>query len=208
MKKIFIHGSGQKADSWEQTIAFMEDKDILKPELSQLLQGQTASYAALTSSFAAYCEAAASDCLDLCGLSLGGMLALQFTLDHPDKVRSLILIATPHKIPKLLFAVQKLLFHCLPSTAFQTMAFDKKNTFALAKTMKRIDYRHALFKIKCPVLIVCGAKDKANLLSAFCFVRHIKHAEIKIVKDCSHVVNEEQPKRLAEIVNAFYDTIR
>ena len=123
-------------------------------------------------------------------------------------VTALILIATPHKIPKLLFAVPKLLFHCLPSTAFQIMAFDKKNTFALAKTMKRIDYRHALFKIKCPVLIVCGAKDKANLLSAFCFVRHIKHAEIKIVKDCSHVVNEEQPKRLAEIVNAFYDTIR
>ena len=85
MKKIFIHGSGQKVDSWEQTIAFMEDKDILKPELSQLLQGQTASYAALTSSFAAYCEAAASDRLDLCGLSLGGMLALQFTLDHPDR---------------------------------------------------------------------------------------------------------------------------
>ena len=64
MKKIFIHGSGQKVDSWEQTIAFMEDKDILKPELSQLLQGQTASYAALTSSFVAYCEAAASDRLD------------------------------------------------------------------------------------------------------------------------------------------------
>lgn len=117
MKQSFSHGSGQKAGSWNQTIAFMDKKNILK------------------------------------------------------KGRSLILIGTPHEIPKLLFAVQILLFHCLPFPVFQIMAFDKKNTFALAKTMKRIDFRHALSKIKCPVLIVCGAKEKANLTSAFCFVR-------------------------------------
>ena len=59
MKKSLFTAAGRKRTAGEQTIAFMEDKDILKPELSQLLQGQTASYAALISSFAAYCEAAA-----------------------------------------------------------------------------------------------------------------------------------------------------
>ena len=42
---IFIHGSGQKADSWRETVSFLPYKEkILCPELSAVLKGQKASY--------------------------------------------------------------------------------------------------------------------------------------------------------------------
>ncbi len=41
--------------------------------------------------------------LNLCGLSLGGVLALDFVKEYPEKVNSIILIGTPYKIPKALF---------------------------------------------------------------------------------------------------------
>lgn len=45
MKKIFIHGSGHKATSWNETISYMENnKDILCPNLSSILNGREANY--------------------------------------------------------------------------------------------------------------------------------------------------------------------
>lgn len=38
--------------------------------------------------------------IDWCGLSLGGVLALNYAIERPDKVKSLVLIATPYMIPK------------------------------------------------------------------------------------------------------------
>ena len=41
MNKVFIHGSGHKAASWEETIAHMKkSRDIQCPELSSLLKGK------------------------------------------------------------------------------------------------------------------------------------------------------------------------
>ena len=46
---IFIHGSGQKADSWRETVSFLPYKEtILCPELSAILKGQKASYSNLS----------------------------------------------------------------------------------------------------------------------------------------------------------------
>lgn len=45
MKTIFIHGSGHKSTSWNETISHMEDnRDILCPDLSAILNGKEACY--------------------------------------------------------------------------------------------------------------------------------------------------------------------
>ena len=39
MKKIFIHGTGHRAESWNETIAGMKrNQDILCPDLPSLLE--------------------------------------------------------------------------------------------------------------------------------------------------------------------------
>ena len=202
--KIFVHGSGHKATSWDKTISYMTNKeDIVCPNLSSILKGKEASYENLYSSFVKYCSEIDGQ-IRLCGLSLGGILALNFTLDFPKKVKSLVLIGTPYKVPKLAFSFQNIIFRFLPKSIFKTMAFDKKDTFALGNTMKNLDFSDRVKNIKCPTLILCGKKDSANVKSAQFLSQNIKSAELKIIEDTGHVVNEENPKVLAELLSEYY----
>ena len=203
-KTILIHGSGHKADSWKETISYLEHReDILSPELSNLLDGREASFSNLRTAFAQYCAQIGGP-VHLCGLSLGGILALDYALDHPENVKTLVLIGTPHKVPKFAFALQNVVFRFLPKSTFASMAFDKRDTFALGNTMKDLDFSGRLEEIRCPTLILCGEKDDANLKSARFLAEHIPGAELQVIGNTGHVVNEENPKALAERLNEFY----
>ena len=202
--KIFVHGSGHKATSWEKTISYMtNNEDLVCPNLSSILEGKEASYENLYSSFVKYCNEFDGQ-IHLCGLSLGGILALNFALDFPQKVKTLVLIGTPYKVPKVAFSFQNIIFRFLPKSIFETMAFDKKNTFALGDTMKNLDFSDRVKNIKCPTLILCGKKDSANMKSADYLSQSIRSAELKIIENTGHVVNEENPKALADILNEYY----
>ena len=202
--KIFVHGSGHKATSWEKTISYMtNNEDIVCPNLSSILEGKEASYENLYSSFVKYCNEFDGQ-IHLCGISLGGILALNFALDFPQKVKTLVLIGTPYKVPKVAFSFQNIIFRFLPKSIFETMAFDKKNTFALGDSMKDLDFSDRVKIIKCPTLILCGKRDSANIKSADYLSQNIRSAELKIIENTGHVVNEENPKALADILNEYY----
>lgn len=204
MKKILIHGSGHKADSWNKVITYMNnDKDILSPNLSEILNEKEANYDNLYNSFVEYCNKIDGK-IDLCGLSLGGILALNYAIDYSDKVEKLVLIGTPHKVPKLMFSIQNIIFKFLPKTLFDTMAFNKKDTFILGKTMKNLDFSDRVQNIKCPTLVICGEKDNANIKSAYYLAENIKNAKLEIMKNTGHIVNEESPKELAKILTEFW----
>lgn len=70
--------------------------------------------------------------------------------------------------------------------------------------MKNLDFSPRLDGASCPALVLCGAKDRANLASAEYLARHMKNARLKILPGTGHVVNEEAPETLAEILTDFY----
>lgn len=201
---VLLHGSGHGPESWDAAAALLPpDWTTLRPGLSALLGGREASFENLRGAFEAYC-AGIEEPLHLCGLSLGGILALDYALRRPEKVKSLVLIGTPHRVPKAAFAVQNLVFRLLPESAFRGMAFGKRDTFALGRSMKALDFSPRLDGAACPALVLCGAKDRANLASAEYLARHMKNARLKILPGTGHVVNEEAPETLAEILTDFY----
>lgn len=205
MTKVFIHGSGHKSSSWNEVVKNMHyNEDILCPDLSTILNGKEARYSYLYSSFVEYCNGIEGQ-IDLCGLSLGGILALNYAIDYPNKVKSLVLIGTPHKVPKLMFSIQNVIFRLLPKSTFKEMAFNKKDTFILGNTMKELDFSHKVNVIKCPTIIICGDKDNTNMKSAHFLSENIKGSKLNIIKQTGHVVNEENPKELARILNDYYD---
>jgi len=175
----------------------------LCPNLVSVLKGKEASYANLYSSFIEYCGKIDGP-IHLCGISLGGILALNYALDFPEKTKTLILIGTPYKVPKAAFAFQNMIFRFLPKSVFENMAFDKKDTFALGNSMKSLDFSSRVQNIKCPTLIICGKKDNANMKSAYYLAQNIKNAELKIIENVGHVVNEEAPEVLAKILDEYY----
>lgn len=203
-KVILIHGSGHKAASWNETVSRLDCRgDVLCPELSSLLMGKEASYPNLCAAFGAYCAQAGGP-VHLCGLSLGGILALDYTLEHPEAVKTLVLIGTPHKVPKAAFALQNVVFRLLPQSTFASMAFDKKNTFALGNSMRDLDFSGLVSAVQCPTLILCGEKDRANIQSAQFLSQNIKGAQLQLIAQTGHVVNEENPGALAKRLNEFY----
>ena len=204
MKTILIHGSGHKSTSWDETILYMkDDKDILCPNLASILNGKEANYMNLYSSFVEYCNNIDGQ-INLCGLSLGGILALNYAIDFPDKVKKLVLIGTPYKVPRVMFSIQNVIFKFIPKSIFENMAFNKKDTFVLGKSMKKLDFTNKVQNIKCSTLIICGKKDSANIKSAYYLSENIKNAQLQIIENTGHIVNEENPKILAKILEEYY----
>ena len=87
------------------------------------------------------------------------------------------------------------------------MAFDKKGTFALGESMKDLDFSRRVSNVCCPSLIICGEKGRANIKSARYFSEHIPSSELKIFDKAGHIINEEEPERLAMELIRFYDKI-
>ncbi len=204
MRNIFIHGLGQTPASWEKTIAAMTSMgDCLCPDLTQLLHGKKAVYANLYQAFSTYCTELQNP-VNLCGLSLGGILALQYTIENPEKVNSLVLVGTQYVMPKRLLKFQNVIFHVMPDKAFQETGFGKQEFISLSKSMMDLDFSVALQKIECPVLLVCGKKDSANKRAAIEMRQQIPGAKLKLMESAGHEVNVDAPERLGKLLDGFW----
>lgn len=69
---------------------------------------------------------------------------------------------------------------------------------------KVIEYMNNDKDILCPTLVISGEKDSANIKSAYYLSEHIKNAELKIIANTGHVVNEENPKELASVISEYW----
>lgn len=200
MKYIYLHGLGQTADSWNRVPGYRNTStDSICPDLARLVHGREANYPDLYAAFSALCDTIEDD-LTLCGLSLGGVLALNYTIDHPEKVKSLILIATPYKMPKQLLQLQNILFRFMPKSAFSQTGFQKADFIRLCRSMAELDFSRSLRKVTCPVLVLCGEHDRANQKAARMLAGLLKNAAFQQIPNAGHEVNTDAPERLAEIL--------
>ena len=88
MKQIYVHGLGQTSDSWTKTIDILQTTDYsLCPNLPDLVHSKEVTYDNLYAAFSDYCNQY-DEPIDLCGLSLGGVLALNYAIQYPKKVHS------------------------------------------------------------------------------------------------------------------------
>lgn len=204
MKTIFAHGLGQNSSSWDKIICNLAIcENIICPDLPLFTVGKECTYENLYRYFSNYCVKN-SDSLNLCGLSLGAVLALNFAIENPQKVSSLILIAPQCKMPKKLLKLQNAVFRFMPDSAFKEIGFDKKDFIKLTNSMINLDFSENLINISCPVLVMCGENDKANRAASEKIAASIPNAEFKYIKNSGHEVNMDAPERLVEAVNCFY----
>ena len=205
MKYIFIHGLGQGPDSWNKTVSCMrEQEEIQCLSVFALKNWEEISYRRVYEDFSAYCESVKTE-LGLCGLSLGAVIALNYVVEHPGKVKSLVLIGGQCVMPKGLLRLQNMIFRLMPNGIFKKMGIGKRELIQLTKSMMVLDFKEDLEKVDCRTLIVCGEKDRANSRAAEMMAEKIPGARIKILEGCGHEVNVEDPEKLADILEAFYE---
>ena len=207
MKNILIHGLGQNENSWIEVQKELRNYniDVETPNLYAMLKNSVIiDYNTLFKNFIDYCNSF-DEQINLCGLSLGGLLALDYTKKFPDKVNSIIIIGVPYKIPKFIFKIQWLIFHIMPKSIFKDIGLTKADFISLVNSINSLEINGMLDKIKCKTLIMCGDKDNQNMGSARLFNKDIKNSHLKIIKNSSHEVNIDNPKELSNAILNFWN---
>lgn len=208
MKQVFLHGLGQTPESWTETIKKLRSAECsICPNLSGILQGKEPTYQNLYEAVSTICNQS-DEKIDLCGLSLGGVLALNYAIAYPQKVHSLVLIAPQYKMPKNLLRLQNLLFRFMPSSAFRSTGFEKKAFIRLCKTMMELDFSNSLSEVTCPTLVLYGEGDQANRKAAVQLAGILRNAELQEIAGAGHEINKDAPEKLSEVLCNFYHQTR
>ena len=206
MKYLYLHGLGQKPNSWDRTIKETKVSDSsISLSFAEMQKGKKATYRELYAAFSEECDKEKEEIV-LCGLSLGAVLALHYAIDHPDKVKALVLIAAQYKMPKKILKFQNMLFRLMPNSMFKQMGFPKADVISLCGTMAELNFGDSLHNVSCPVLIVCGEKDNANKKASKELDRYLSKSSFCELK-AGHEVNIESPEELAIVLQRFYDNI-
>lgn len=203
MGKVFVHGLGQTPESWNSVLSFIDETEkCVCPDLVEGVKNQYVNYKNLYNAFSELCDKF-DEPFDLCGLSLGGVMALNYVIERPEKVKSLVLIATPYKMPKMLLNLQNICFRFMPKSMFGQMGFEKRDYIGLCKSMMELDFSDRLQNISCPVMIVCGEKDNANKKASKELANILKNARLEIIGGAGHEVNVEAPDILGKLLSSI-----
>lgn len=203
MKILFLHGLGQNRTAWGKTIKLLNCKDV---NCIDVIPNNTEnqSFSSLANQLEIKINEESSP-LIICGLSLGAVLGLELYFRQPKKIAALILVAPQYKMPKLLIDIQNIVFKLMPNKIFSKMGISKNNMISISSSMRSLDYTNKIKNIVCPVYIVCGKNDKANIKAAENLNRLLLNSHLEFVDNSKHEVNIDNPAELARIINRIYE---
>lgn len=206
MPAVFVHGLGQTPDSWTETLAHLPVEAPRRPDLPGLMRGRACVYGDLYRAFAAFCREQGGP-QDLCGLSLGAVLALHYAVENPGGVRSLVLIGGQYRMPRRLLRFQNAVFRLMPEAAFREMGFSKADVLRLTASMAELDFTADLRGVACPALVVCGERDRANRRASGELAERLPRGTLRMIAGAGHALNQEAPGALAEAIGDFYGSL-
>ena len=208
MKCIFIHGISQSPSSWDSVVSHLQSEASVEAiclDLWSVLDGKEATYKNIYAAFAKQLNThSAGSKINLCGLSFGGMLALNYAIDFPQNVMSIVTVGSQCRVPKNGAWIQKLLMKLMPASAYKNMGIGKKDMASLMQSMADIDFSRRLSEISCPALILYGEKDRPMYKNAAEYLaKNIPGAQLATIENAGHAVNTDNPAVLARAISDF-----
>jgi len=95
---VFLHGIGGDCSNWQPQLATFADRyrclSWTMPGYGESTSIQPMTWPALADAVVSLLDEHSVEAASLIGLSMGGMVAQQFAVDHPDRLRDLVLVAT------------------------------------------------------------------------------------------------------------------
>ncbi|MGD1992438.1 MAG: alpha/beta fold hydrolase [Anaerolineae bacterium] len=239
---VLLHGMGSCADDWmlqfpalsEHTTAVAVDlrghgrTDV--PPGPYTIPGMAGDVAGLLAALGI--EAA-----HVVSLSLGGLVAQSLAIDHPERVRSLVLVNTfarlrPQGLRGWVYLLSRAAAmvtggveqqaevvaagvfphpeqaHLRRMAAERLKANDPAAYRAAMRAVLRFDSRPYLAHICVPTLVVAGAEDTTVSLAAKrALAEEIPGAHLEIVPGSGHATPLDRPQAFNQLVLGFLDTV-
>jgi 3-oxoadipate enol-lactonase len=223
---VFVHALGSSSGAWAPQVRGLSDRHrVLAVDLPG--HGDAAGPFTLTRAVervrAAIDEA--DDRAHVVGISGGAVVALLTYLEHSTRVSSLVLSGGFAHAPRW-GAVQRALASMTPEPLLARMlrgAYSggrpehahaaeedfrrcgKRTYTAGLAELNDIDLRSRLGRVAVPTLVLCGAKDRANIPLSKELAAGIPSAELRLIPRATHIWNLQQPEVFNETVGAFVD---
>ena len=204
-KLIILHGLGQTKEDWENVTTCIDADSQIISLFTAIDYQSDVTIETIYSTISKQLDDI-TEPYYLCGLSLGGMLALMYTCrsTHPHLKGIIIAGAIYKPIPKMMVVFQTLLFMIFPQKKFDTIGLSKKQMIQLTSSIN-IDLTESLKRINLPSLVVCGEKDTVNIKSTKQIHSLISTSDLYIVPNGAHELNKNTYLELSQVINSFID---
>ncbi len=227
---VLLHGLGSSSSAWGFQIPALVEHDFRVLALDLPGFGKSAALAvhtninSLVTSIYQWFQGIGLVSASLVGLSLGGVVALKFTLDFPDLVDKLVLVSSfakfePTTKATFFYMVKRFLTlqfagldaqaqtvarHLFPDDADeefrkelvrQIASSDPKTYRSLMHSLAAFDVLDQLNTITCPTLVIGGASDTTVPLKAQNrLAASIPNAHQVVVPDAGHALPIQKPE--------------
>ncbi len=213
---IFLHGWGTSPSVWQRQVTYFSKKYKVTTPAITLYPIPYTLYPILI------------------GWSYGGMLAMDYAVKNPDKIKALVLVGCSAKFaegmpPAVIRNIRRNLnwdFKMTMENCYVTFFLkseevamkkfienqslpDKKDTVDILDQLLVLDQRHILKDIKTPTLIINGDKDAVCPLEAAMFLhKGIKDSRLSVIKDAGHTPFYTRPDEFNKILEGFLETVK
>jgi 2-hydroxy-6-oxonona-2,4-dienedioate hydrolase len=229
---VLLHGLFGSPSNWQSIMRDLADHYRFLALQLPIEPGKERRHTAfeslgqLTDHVVRFCDEMGLDSAVLCGNSLGGQVALDFCLRHPERVERLVLSGSAGlferslsggRPPRLcrsfireqacgIFYDEALVSEELVDDVYAMLSDRDYRRFLLkvAKATRNRYMLEELTKVKVPTLIVWGRDDSITppfVAEQFC--DHITSAELVYIDQCGHAPPIERPDEFARLLHDF-----
>jgi pimeloyl-ACP methyl ester carboxylesterase len=228
---LFTHGYQASAAMWEPQLVALQDAYRLiawdiRGHGDSGIDDDPASYTQelMLGDMVALLDRLDVDRAVLVGHSLGGFASLRFLLDHPERVRGLVLYGSGpgfrdadararwnDMADRFAGSVEAKGLEILQRAGPEVSEAKHRSPTALAHAARGILKQHdakvmdALTGITVPTLVIVGTEDKRFLAGSEYMAKKIPGAELAYIEGAAHAANLEEPDAFTSTLRAFLD---
>jgi 3-oxoadipate enol-lactonase len=222
-KLLLLHGIGTGHRLWLRQIERFESTHfVIAPDLPGLTAGEDGEIGipAIARHLADRLALEDLDEITVCGISAGASVALALALCDGPRIARLVLSAPQVRAPRLMLNLQIAIMSLMPektiinfsqatvggdpeiakAAAEDGRAMGKRQMLAALRSLKELDLREALPKIRAAALILCGDRDRANLPAARMIANSLPHARLHIEPGAGHLWNVQMADRFNDVL--------
>jgi 3-oxoadipate enol-lactonase len=224
---VFVHAFGSSSRAWTSQVQTLGDRHrALAPDLPGHGEDTDTPFTLDRAVERVHSRiTAAGDEAGLIGISGGAVVTLLTCLEHPAQVAWLVLSGGLARAPRW-FALQRAIARLTPeplltrllagtysggsashagAAAEDFRRCGKPTYLAGLRELSALDVRSRLGQVTVPTLVLCGARDRANIPLSRGLAAGIPAAELEIVPDATHLWNIQQPEAFNQTVSAFIE---